>query len=181
MLGMKNTEEIPFDEYNHFFTGNVDGESIEKAIRWILTAGRNPPSETDHLRMYINSDGGNLTDAFALMDVMRTSPVPIATVGMGNLMSSAFMIFAAGKKGQRAIGKNTSIMIHQFNHEYAGKYHDMKVYTREIDRINYRMVAELARTSGMTESEVSTKLLKPSDVWLTAEQLVELGFADIIF
>jgi ATP-dependent Clp protease protease subunit len=179
MLGMKNTEEIPFDDYNHFLTGNVDGESIEKAIRWIMMGAQNPPP--DYMKLYINSDGGNLTDAFALMDVMRTSPVPIATVGMGNLMSSAFMIFAAGKKGQRAIGKNTSIMIHQFNHEYAGKYHDMKVYTKEIDRINYRMVAELSRTSGMTESEVSTKLLKPSDVWLTAEQLVEFGFADIIF
>jgi ATP-dependent Clp protease, protease subunit len=179
MLGMKNTEEIPFDDYNHFLTGNVDGESIEKAIRWIMMGTQNPPP--DYMKLYINSDGGNLTDAFALMDVMRNSPVPIATVGMGNLMSSAFMIFAAGKKGQRAIGKNTSIMIHQFNHEYAGKYHDMKVYTKEIDRINYRMVAELARTGNLTEQEVGSKLLKPSDVWLTAEQLVELGFADIIF
>jgi ATP-dependent Clp protease protease subunit len=180
MLGMKKTEEIPFDDYNHFFTGNVDGESIEKAIRWIIMGAQNP-SQKHPMKLYVNSDGGNLTDAFALMDVMRTSPVPIATVGMGNLMSSAFMIFAAGTKGQRAIAKNTSIMIHQFNHEYAGKYHDMKAYAEEIDRINYRMVVELSRTSGLTEQEVGTKLLKPSDVWLTAEQLVELGFADIIF
>ena len=179
MLGMRNTEEIPFDDYNHFLTGNVDGESIEKAIRWIMMGAQNPPP--DYMKLYINSDGGNLTDAFALMDVMRTSPIPIATVGMGNLMSSAFMIFTAGTKGKRAIGKNTSIMIHQFNHDYAGKYHDMKAYSEEIDRINYRMVAELARTGNLTEQEVGSKLLKPSDVWLSAEQLVELGFADIIF
>jgi len=57
----------------------------------------------------------------------------------------------------------------------------MKAYAEEIDRINYRMVAELSRTCGLTEQEVGTKLLKPSDVWLTAEQLVELGFADVIF
>jgi ATP-dependent protease ClpP protease subunit len=57
----------------------------------------------------------------------------------------------------------------------------MKAYAEEIDRINYRMVAELSRTSGLTRQEVGTKLLNPSDVWLTAEQLVELGFADIIF
>lgn len=180
MLGMKKTEEIPFDDYNHFFTGNVDGESIEKAIRWIMMGAQNPSSKHP-MKLYVNSDGGNLTDAFALMDVMRTSPVPIATVGMGNLMSSAFMIFAAGTKGKRAIAKNTSIMIHQFNHEYMGKYHDMKAYAEEIDRINYRMVAELSRTSGLSENAVGTKLLRPSDVWLTAEQLLELGFADIIF
>ena len=180
MLGMEKTEEITFDDHNHFLTGNVDGESIEKAIRWILMGARKPSPEHP-MKLHINSDGGNLTDAFALMDVMRTSPVPIATVGMGNLMSSAFIIFAAGAKGRRAIAKNTSIMIHQFNHEYMGKYHDMKAYAEEIDRINYRMVAELSRTSGLTRQEVGTKLLNPSDVWLTAEQLVELGFADIIF
>jgi ATP-dependent protease ClpP protease subunit len=43
------------------------------------------------------------------------------------------------------------------------------------------MVAELSRTSGLSDKEVGTKLLNPSDVWMTAEQLVELGFADIIF
>jgi ATP-dependent Clp protease, protease subunit len=180
MLGMKNTEEITFDDHNHFFTGEVTGESVEKAIRWIMMGARNPSPEHP-MKLYINSEGGNLIDAFALIDVMRTSPVPIATVGMGNLMSSAFMIFAAGAKGRRAIAKNTSIMIHQFNHDYAGKYHDMKAYSEEIDRINYRMVAELARTSNLNESEVSTKLLKPSDVWMSSEQLVQLGIADIIF
>jgi ATP-dependent Clp protease, protease subunit len=177
---MKNTEEITFDDHNHFMTGEVTGENVEKAIRWIMMGSQNP--SPDHpMKLYINSEGGNLLDAFALIDVMRTSPVPIATVGMGNLMSSAFMVFAAGTIGKRAIGKNTSIMIHQFNHDYAGKYHDMKAYSEEIDRINYRMVAELARTGKLNDIEVGSKLLKPSDVWLSANQLVELGFADIIF
>jgi ATP-dependent Clp protease protease subunit len=180
MLGMEKTEEITFDDHNHFLTGNVDGESIEKAIRWILMGARKPSLEHP-MKLHINSDGGNLTDAFALIDVMRTSPIPIATVGMGNLMSSAFMIFAAGTLGKRAIARNTSIMIHQFNHEYMGKYHDMKAYAEEIDRINYRMVVELSRTGGLSNKEVETKLLGPSDVWLSAEQMVELGFADVIF
>jgi len=177
---MEKTEEITFDDHNHFLTGNVDGESIEKAIRWILMGARKPSPEHP-MKLHINSDGGNLTDAFALIDVMRTSPIPIATVGMGNLMSSAFMIFAAGTLGKRAIARNTSIMIHQFNHEYMGKYHDMKAYAEEIDRINYRMVVELSRTGGLSNKEVETKLLGPSDVWLSAEQMVELGFADVIF
>ena len=46
---------------------------------------------------------------------------------------------------------------------------------------SYRMVAELARTGNLTEQEVGSKLLKPSDVWLSAEQLIQLGIADIIF
>jgi ATP-dependent Clp protease protease subunit len=180
MLGMKNKDEITFDDHNHFFTGNVDGENVEKAIRWILMGARNPSPEHP-MKLHINSEGGSLNDTFALLDVMRTSPVPIATVGMGNLMSSAFMIFAAGTKGRRAIAKNTSIMIHQFASDYTGKYHDMRAYVEEIDSINRRMIVELSRTSGLTQEYVQTKLLNPSDVWLTPEQLVGLGFADIIF
>jgi ATP-dependent Clp protease protease subunit len=180
MLGMKNTDEITFEDHNHFLTGEINGESVEKAIRWIMMGAQNP-SPYHPMKLYVNSEGGSLIDAFALVDVMRTSSVPIATVGMGNLMSSAFMVFAAGTLGKRAIAKNTSIMIHQFNSDYTGKYHDMRAYAEEIDRINYRMTAELARTSTLSESEVSTKLLRPSDVWLSAEQLVNLGIADIIF
>lgn len=177
---MKNKQEIPFDECNCFLTGSIDGESVEKVIRWIMTGSQNPSSEHP-MKLYINSDGGNLIDTFALIDVMRTSLIPITTIGMGHLMSSAFILFAAGTKGQRAIAKNTSIMIHQFSHEYIGKYHDMRSYTQELDRINHRMIVELSRTSGMSEIEVSSKLLGSSDVWLTAEQLVEIGIADYIF
>jgi ATP-dependent protease ClpP protease subunit len=100
---------------------------------------------------------------------------------MGNLMSSAFMIFAAGTLGRRAIARNTSIMIHQYSSDYIGKYHDMRAYVEEIDTINQRMVAELTRTGNLSELEVTTKLLKPSDVWMSAEQLTKLGFADIVF
>jgi len=177
---MEKTEEITFDDHNHFLTGNVDGESIEKAIRWILMGSRKPSPEHP-MKLHINSDGGNLTDAFALIDVMRTSPVPIATVGMGNLMSSAFMIFAAGKKGQRAIAKNTSIMIHQFNHEISGKYHDIKAFSQEFDRINQRMLNTLIDCSGMSEDDVRKYLLGPTDSWMDAYQLKEYGIADYIF
>ena len=180
MLGMKNTDEVTFDDHNHFLTGEVNGESVEKAIRWIMMGAQNPSHEHP-MKLYVNSEGGSLNDAFALIDVMRTSPIPIVTVGMGNLMSSAFMIFAAGTLGKRAIAKNTSIMIHQFASDYTGKYHDMRSYVGEIDSINHRMITELARTGNLNMEQVSTKLLKPSDVWLSAEQLVELGFADIIF
>jgi len=180
MIGMKNKDEITFDDHNHFLTGEVTGESVEKTIRWIMMGSQNPSPEHP-MKLYINSEGGSLNDAFALLDVMRTSPVPIATVGMGNLMSSAFMIFAAGTLGRRAIARNTSIMIHQYSSDYIGKYHDMKAYVEEIDTINQRMVAELTRTGNLSELEVTTKLLKPSDVWMSAEQLTKLGFADIVF
>ena len=175
---MKN-EKLEFDDYNHFLTGEVTGESVEKAIRWIMMGAQNTPS--DFMKLIINSDGGSLNDAFALIDVMRSSPISVVTLGMGNLMSSAFMIFAAGKKGQRAIAKNTSIMIHQFNHEISGKYHDLKTFSQEFDRINQRMINILCDCSNMSEDDVKKYLLGPTDNWMDAYQLKEYGIADYVF
>ena len=180
MLGTEKTEEVTFDDHNHFLMGEVNRESIEKAIRWILMGSQKQSSEHP-MKLYINSEGGDLADAFALIDVMRTSPISIATVGMGNLMSSAFLIFAAGTPGRRHIGRNTTIMCHQYSEGVEGKYHDLRARISENKRMNDRMVKLLTECSNLSETKVRSKLLPPSDVWMSANELVEFGIADLIF
>ena len=55
----------------HFLTGEIEEENIENAIKWIvyenLICGNSPKT----LTMYINSNGGDLNSAFALIDVMN--------------------------------------------------------------------------------------------------------------
>jgi ATP-dependent Clp protease protease subunit len=63
----------------------------------------------------------------------------VRTIAIGNVMSAAFLIFAAGDKGERYVAKNTSIMCHQYASEMNGKYHDMKAYVRESELANTRM------------------------------------------
>lgn len=190
MIGKKMTEKIDdfvsaddkvesafLDNHIHFINGDINEESVGKAIRWIIfenTKGDEP------LTLYINSDGGNLPDAFALIDVMRMSKVPIRTIGIGSICSSAFLIFAAGSKGHRLIGQNTTIMCHQFTENSEGKFHDLQTKIKENKRMNDRMISLLVGCSNLIEREVKTKLLPPSDVWLSAEELVELGIADSI-
>lgn len=163
----------------HFLNGDIVEENILSAIRWIIY--ENLKTENDVLTLYINSDGGHLPDAFALIEVMRKSHKPIRTIGIGSICSSAFLIFAAGAKNERFIGKTTSIMCHQFSESTEGKYHDLQTKIKENKRMNDRMVSLLTECSLLSEREVRTKLLPPSDVWLSAEDLVELGVADHIF
>jgi ATP-dependent Clp protease, protease subunit len=170
-------ESAFLENHIHFINGDINEESVGKAIRWIVfenTKGNEP------LTLYINSDGGNLPDAFALIDMMRMSKVPIRTIGIGSICSSAFLIFAAGTKGHRLIGNNTTIMCHQFSENTEGKFHDLQTKVKENKRMNDRMVSLLVDCSNLNEREVRTKLLPPSDVWLSAEELVELGIADSI-
>ena len=72
-------------------------------------------------------------------------------------------------------------MMHQFNHEYSGKYHDMKSYAKEIDRINDRMVDLIRVNSNLTQDDVKRIVVTPTDVWFDANDLVHYGIADYIF
>lgn len=163
----------------HFLVGEIEEDNIDRAIRWIVT--ENLKAEEKMLTLYINSEGGSLTNAFALIDIMRNSRVPIQTIGIGSIMSAAFLIFATGTKGYRSIGKNTSIMSHQFSDEVTGKYHDIKACMKEQDYTNNRMIDVIMNASNKLDYKtVKNKFLATSDVYFTAEELVRYGIADIV-
>jgi len=166
--------------HTHFLMGEIDDENIEKAIRWLLYENMDNSNPDKILTIYINSTGGSLTDAFGLIDVMQNSNFVVRTIAIGNIMSAAFLIFAAGDKGERYVAKNTSIMCHQFTDSIDEKYHDIKAALKETEYCNKRMVDILTEATGLAPSKVKAKLLPASDVYLTAEELLEFGVADHI-
>ena len=166
--------------HTHMITGDIDDDNIDKAIRWLLYENVTGENTGKTLTLYINSTGGSLTDAFALIDVMRSSPFVVRTIGIGNVMSAAFMIFAAGDKGHRYISKNTSSMCHQFTDSVDSKYHDIKAAMKESEYLNERMIKVLLETTGLPRAKIKSKLLGPSDIYLSAEEMIEFGVADHI-
>jgi ATP-dependent Clp protease, protease subunit len=167
------------ENHIHFLYGEISEENVMDTIYWITYENL---QEGDYpLTLYINSDGGSLQDAFALIDVMRKSKKPVMTIGLGSICSSAFMIFAAGAKGHRYISPTASIMCHQYSDGLTGKYHDIKATAKEHELINKRMVDLLKESTELNTTLIKRKLLPPSDAYFTAEELIELGVADHIF
>lgn len=160
----------------HFLTGEIDESIITPCIKWITYENLDPKHKI--LTLYINSTGGDLYEAFALIDVMRTSKHPIRTVAIGSVMSAAFLIFAAGTKGERLITKNVSLMCHQFSESAEGKYHDIKATMKENELCNQKMVDVLKAATGLTTTVIKKKLLPASDVYLSAQEAIDLGVAD---
>lgn len=163
---------------NHinFLTGEICEESVTEIIRWI--AYENTISTDVPLTLFINSTGGSLTDAFALIDIMHNSHRKIRTFGIGNVMSAAFLIFASGLKGERYIGKYTSVMCHQYSGEIYGKHHDITAQFKESEMLNERMVDVLKKATYLDEKSIKSKLLPPTDIWLSAEECIKMGIAD---
>ena len=52
---------------------------------------------------------------------------------------------------------------------------------KENELANQRMVNLLKEFTDLETRTIKAKLLPPSDVWLTADELIELGVADSIF
>lgn len=178
-LGAEDTIDLGLLKgHVHVITGEINEASMDAAVRWLIY--ENISGSDTPLTLYVNSVGGNLCDAFALIDLMKMSKRTIRTIGLGNVMSAAFLIFAAGTKGHRYIGKNTSILCHQFTEGVEGKFHDVKAQMRESENMNNRMVDLLIECTSLSKRDIKTKLLPPSDVWLSVDDLVKLGVADHI-
>lgn len=161
-----------------FLEGDIEEENVGKCIKWITYENLDPKEKV--LTLYINSTGGDLYQAFALIDIMKHSEHPIRTIGIGAVMSAAFLIFASGTKGERYASKNTSFMCHQFTSGTDAKYHDLKAEIKENEELNNKMVAILKDATDLAPSVVKKKLLPASDVYLNAEETIQLNIADQI-
>ena len=161
-----------FDNDVHYLNGEITEENVSKAVKWILSANLTKKPKRK-LTLYINTIGGDLYEAFALIDVMRNSHHNISTIGIGAVMSAGFLIFASGKHGERYVGKNTGIMNHQHSDI-------MKAQMKENNNCEQRCMQILRDATGFGLADVRKKFNNPSDQYFTAKQLVDLKIADHI-
>jgi ATP-dependent Clp protease protease subunit len=160
--------------------GEVENDSIKPVIEWILYENHVSKKKRQELLLMICSEGGDLSAAFALIDVMRSSRLPVKTVGLGQIGSAGLLIFLAGTPGRRVLTPNTSILSHQFSWGSEGKSHELFATMKEFELTQKRMVQHYKECTGLGEEEIRTALLPPHDVWLTAEEALALNVCDVI-
>jgi len=152
-------------------------ESCKSAVEWIFECnfGEQRP---DMLNLVICSPGGDLNAAFALVDTMRGSAIPIRTIGLGQIASAGLMIFISGDKGQRILTPNTSILSHQYSWGAFGKEHELFAQIKEFDLTTKRMISHYKKCTGLADAKIREVLLPPQDVWLSAIEAKKLGLCD---
>lgn len=160
--------------------GEVNEENIKPIIEWILHENFVRKKKRKELLLMVNSDGGSLADAFALIDVMRTSAIPVKTVGLGTIASAGLCIFIAGEPGRRVLTPNTSILSHQFSWHNTGKAHELFATVKEFELTQLRMVELYAQCTGLDEATIRQVLLPPQDVYLTAQEALSYHICDAV-
>lgn len=168
------------DKGIYFLSGGFNSETASKIVAWILEANMAPKNDFDHLTLIINSPGGEVNSAFAIIDAMEGSAIPVHTVGLGMIGSCGFLTFIAGAKGHRTLTPNTSILSHEWSWGSRGKAHELIAANREFELTQARMVNHYKKHTGLTKKKILKKLLPPHDVWLSAEEALKLGICDEI-
>jgi len=164
----------------HLLFGDIDNSTSKEVCSWILEANFSSGKKHDTLNLIINSSGGTLSDAYAIIDVMKSSHIPIRTIGLGEIQSAALMIFLSGSKGERILSKNTSIMSHQYSCGNQGKHHELISANKEFKLAISRMTDHYKEHTGLSEKDITKFLLPSHDVFLSADEALQLGICDSI-
>tara|TARA_R100000808_G_scaffold16362_1_gene37004 strand:+ start:160 stop:828 length:669 start_codon:yes stop_codon:yes gene_type:complete len=132
--------------------------------------------------MIISTNGGDAREMFAIYDMMRflRKDCDIETMGIGKVMSAGVPLLAAGTKGKRRIGKYCRVMLHNVSAGTIGALAQMQNEMKEVEKIQKQYIEILAAETNMTEKQIKRLINKNVNVYLSAEEALELGIVDEI-
>ncbi len=165
---------------------DVHEEKIAELIHGLLVLDEmNKLAKEDKkkpIEFYISTYGGNADDMFGLYDVIRQvkETSEIHTVGLGKVMSAGVLLLASGTKGKRKIGKNCRVMIHSVMGGNHGSLHNMMNELEAIEQLQDMYCDALIAETKLTRAKLKKMIERKVNVYLSAEEAVELGIADII-
>ncbi len=129
--------------------------------------------------LYINSPGGYVSAGLAIYDTMQHIKPPVSTICVGNAVSMAAVLLAAGAAGKRYALPNARIMMHQPSGGAGGQSSDIQIHAKEIVRTRETINNILSYHTGRPVEEVLAKTDR--DLHLNAEEAKAFGVIDEVF
>ena len=106
------------------------------------------------IKLYINSSGGQITAGLAIIDTMLYLDCDIQTYCIGQAVSMAALLLAAGTKGKRFALPNSRIMIHQPYGGVGGTSADIQLQAQEILELKKLTTELMARFTGQPIDQI---------------------------
>jgi len=183
VIEQTNRGERSFDIYSRLLKERIIflGTPINDEIANLMMAqllhleGEDPEKD---IALYINSPGGSVTSALAILDTMEFIKPDVSTFCMGQAASAAAVLMAAGTKGKRYALPHSRILLHQPTGGAEGQSVDIEIQAREIQRIRDLLDRILADKTGQEIQKVSTDTDR--DFIMTAAEAKNYGLIDTV-
>ena len=169
--------------YLQSWLGAVADDDPENAAIYVVRGLHLLDRGTGAIQLWINSEGGEISDALAIYDVIQTLQNPVDTVGHGQISSAATLLLACGT-GTRYVMPNAYFM----THEGDGGVADGPVALQEI-QIEHRKRVD-ARWAELMGKHTRPKrrarwwadsLKKKPELYLDAAGMISHGVADEVW
>lgn len=175
LLGYLFDEGVDFQRRTINLVGDVD----EDMFRLLDSAMSEMEADSRaSITIKINSPGGLVYQAMAIVGRIQESKCQIVTKGYGTVMSAATLILASGDK--RSMSKHSWFMHHESAYGVEGRHSEMKAIVAQTEREEEQWAGWMAEFSKRPK-EYWLKEGVGIDAYFTADELLEAGVVDELF
>lgn len=150
--------------HEFYLSGEI--ESSENYIQWfdiIRHAG-----ETDVIKIYINSPGGDVMTAIQFMRILQETSANVVVSVEGICASAATMIMLSGESFE--ISEHTIFMIHNYSGGVFGKGGEMLDQLKHERNWSEKLLRDIY-AGFLTDVEI-TSVLENKDIWMDGTEVI---------
>lgn len=155
------------------------GTGIDDAVANLVVAQLlylNSVDQKTQINLYINSPGGSVYAGLAIYDAMQMIQAPVSTVAVGVSASMGTALLTSGAKGKRFALPHATIHMHPTGGGAKGYTEDVRIATREQERIQTQLFHLIGKHSGHTWREIEEYFLR--DKFMSAPEARAFGLID---
>lgn len=126
--------------------------------------------------LYINSPGGDVFEAVAIMSLIERRQVPVNVHIDGLAASAASVVAMVGDT--RTIAESGFVMIHDPWGGKIGTAAELRAYADALEKVQGQLTGLYARKTGQSEADIAAMMA--AETWLAADEAVALNFATAV-
>ena len=155
------------------------GTKIDDQVANVIVAQLlylNSLDQKKQINLYINSPGGSVYAGLAIYDAMQMIQAPVSTVAVGVSASMGTALLTSGCQGKRYALPHATIHMHPTGGGAQGYTEDVRIATREQERLQAQLFHLMGKHSGHTWQEIEEYFLR--DRYLNAMEAKAFGLVD---
>ena len=157
-----------------FLGTQIDDQVANVIVAQLLYLNSQDPKQP--INLYINSPGGSVYAGLAIYDAMQMIQAPVSTVAVGVSASMGTALLTSGHKGKRYALPHATIHMHPTGGGAQGYTEDVRIATREQERLQIQLFHLMGKHSGHTWQEIEEYFLR--DRYLHALEAKTFGLVD---
>jgi ATP-dependent protease ClpP protease subunit len=146
----------------------TDGFTLEKLKNSIGS------DDISNIELEINSLGGDLIEALAIYDSLKTSNAKVKAKIVGSTASAGTVIAMAADTVE--ITENSNFLIHRASTMAGGTVDDMEKAAQQLEMFDAQLLNIYQKKTGKRKSQLSG--LMKDDKWIKPTEALEWGFVD---